>query len=78
MITTLEGDKITELTYHPCTLPKQKNQLMTDLTTQIKARKKSKVNNVGVTHSLLNLIAKHAARTHGFQNGLTEPLNLKP
>ena len=50
---------------------------MTDLTTQIKARKKSKVNNVVVTQSLLNLIAKHAARTHGFQNGLTELLKLK-
>jgi hypothetical protein len=45
---------------------------MTDLTTQIKARKKSKVNTVVVTQSLLNLIDKHAARTHGFQNGLTE------
>jgi hypothetical protein len=51
---------------------------MTDLTTQIKARKKSKVNTVVVTQSLLNLIAKPAARTHGFQNGLTELLNLKP
>jgi hypothetical protein len=70
MITTLEGDKITELTYHPCTLPKQKNQLMTDLTTQITAKKNPKSISVVVTQPLLNLIAKHAARTHGFQNGL--------
>lgn len=57
MITTLEGDEDYTTNPSPLHVTKQKNQLMTDLTTQIKARKNPKSIPVVVTHSLLNLIA---------------------